>query len=57
MSKAITKFLFLCLFVTDFQFSEENHVHMINHVFLPRHLPTEFVGDYNDRLDKVETSL
>lgn len=51
------KVLFYRFIVTDFMFSEENHLHMINHVFLPRNLPTEFKGNYNDHLDKVETSL
>lgn len=30
---------------------------MVHHVFLPRHLPTDFYKDYNYCLDKVEEKL
>lgn len=42
----------------NFEFEEQIHLHMIDHVFLPRHLPTELNdNNHNDRLIKVEENL
>lgn len=36
----------------NFEFKQEHHLHMIDHVFLPR-----FINNFSDSLEKVETNL